>query len=185
MIRVQLTTLEGKNALKIKPALRVLFGCLRRRFCWFWHAGAVAGFACGRRRLIEQHKIAIDRLPERVTGRADYILVCSFEREECLVMIEERRPPLGWIMTTRALLRPSAKLVGVRILVAISAADRSAGKVSVSKSDPRVGRAVALRARNGAVRTDQWKLSLAVIELCKIMPVLCRVAGRAAERFAQ
>lgn len=80
-------------------------------------------------------------------------------------MVEERRPPLGWIMTTRALLRPSAKLVGVRILVAISAADRSAGKVSVSKSDPRVRWAVTLCALDSAMCTEQRKLRLAMIEL--------------------
>lgn len=50
--------------------------------------------ACCRRRLVEQHLVAIDKLLEYVACGASYILMTAFKRESRLFMVKQRRPPL-------------------------------------------------------------------------------------------
>lgn len=121
--------------------------------------------ASRRRRLVEQHERSVYLLLQRVAGRAGDIFMSSLQRERRLVVIEERRLPLVRIVTPGAIAGASAKLIGVRILMAVRASSGSLGEVDVRHGPFHRGRAVAVDAGHGTMRAHERKVCPGMIEL--------------------
>lgn len=132
----------------------------------------MAGFAGGRRRLIEENEIAPHHLLKRMARRACNVLMSPLERKEGFVVVEEGRPPLVRIVTTGAVRSSDAKLVSVRILVAIAAMRGRVRKVDILHRRSSRRTPMTFRARDSAMRAEQWKIRLAVIEFRKILPAI-------------
>src|ERR1039458_712657 len=97
----------------------------------FGNIDPVASLASHRCRLVEQHEFALHRLLENVAGCAGGILMATLEREFGFLVIEERGLPLVAVVATGAIAAACAELVGVRILVALTASRGSAGEPNV------------------------------------------------------
>jgi len=87
-----------------------------------------------------------------------------------LVVIEERRLPLVVVVASFAVAGAIAKLVGMRVFVASHACFLGFGKVNVDEIQLHVRRLVAVGAGHGAMRTEERKVSLGVVELGEIFP---------------
>lgn len=129
--------------------------------------------------LIKEDVFAVYRFDYLMTCRACNVLVSAFEREICGVVIKERRLPLIAVMTCRTVILPRAELIGVRILMAFVACFRRFSKANVHERTFKVWRLVAIRARYGAVRAYERKLSGAMVEPREFVPVLCVMADLA------
>ena len=138
-----------------------------------------AGFRC---RLIEEHQVAIHWFLQRVACRTSDVFVPSFQRESGLVMIKKRRLPFIAVVACCAIVGPGAELVGVRILMAIAAIDGGFRKIHVPHCQFHRRRLVAVDAGRRAMRPQERKVCLCVIEPGQIFPLACRVARLAAHR---
>lgn len=105
-------------------------------------------------RFIEQDKVPIHRLLERMAGRAGYIFMAAFKRKCGLVVIEERGPPLMTIVTSCTVVAACAELVPMRICVAIPAIHRGFCEVDVPHVGFHVRWLVALCTVHRAMRTQ-------------------------------
>ena len=133
--------------------------------------------------LVKQHRISVYRPLRGVAGRAGDILVSAFEGECCLFMIEERWLPLVAVMATAAVVSAYAKLICMRILVALAASNGCRCEIDVDHRQFHVGRFVAVGAGRGAMRALQWELRLRVVEFRHVLPFLGGVAGLATQRL--
>ena len=96
-------------------------------------------------------------------------------------MVEQRGLPLGAIVTLRARRRGSfGKLLPVDIFVAVFAFGRRRLEIHINELRPQIRRLVAIDTRGGAMRAQQRKRRLGVIESRELLPRLGRVAGFAA-----
>lgn len=118
-----------------------------------------------RRGLVEQHKGSVHLLLQRVAGRAGDVFMSPLQRECCLVVIEKRRLPFIGVMAPGAIVCARAKLIGVRILVAIRASNRSLGELDVRHGPFHSGRAVTVDASHSAMGTDKRKVCRRMIKL--------------------
>ena len=134
--------------------------------------------------LVKQHQVAVHRFLERVAGRTGHILVAALERKRRLLVIEERWLPLVAVVATCAVVPTRAKLVRVRILVALAAGNRGRCELNVEHGKFHVRRLVAVGTSRGSMRAFERELRPSVVELRQILPFLGRVAGFAAQWLA-
>ena len=127
----------------------------------------MAGFAVFGRRFIEQNLFPIDPLGQIMTLCAPRFLVGPLQRKRsALLVIEQRRFPLRAVVALHAT-RGSifSELLAVNILVAVFALRRCRLEVHIDQLGLHVRRLVAVDTGSGAVRPDQRKIRLGVIEL--------------------
>jgi hypothetical protein len=148
------------------------------------HSVGVASFASLRRRLVKQHIFAIHFALELMARTACDILVSTLQREFSLLVIKQRRLPLIGVVALRALERPFAELLGMRILVALIASYRRIGEVHMDHVPFHVGGLVAVDALHRPMRSIESKLRGRVIEPGHVVPVLGLVARLASHRLA-
>jgi hypothetical protein len=80
--------------------------------------------------------------------------MAAFEWEFCLVMVEERRPPFGYVVTLGALCGALTELVGMRVFVTIPAIDGGLREVDIPHGQFHIRWLVAIRAAHGTMRSD-------------------------------
>src|SRR5581483_1726755 len=100
-----------------------------------------------------------------MASRAGDVFMPSLQQKCCLVMIEKRRLPLIRIVATGAIVCASAKLIGMRVLVAVCAPHRSLGELDVRHGPFHSGRAVTVDASHSAMGTDKRKVCRRMIKL--------------------
>jgi len=123
---------------------------------------------------VEQHGLVGDYFGHLVTLRAAYVLVRTAQRERGpLVMVKERRLPLHAVVALRAArdIRLS-ELLAVDVLVAVFALAGRCLEVHVHQFGLKVGRLVAIDAGRRAVRSEQGKLRLRMVEAGEFLPRL-------------
>jgi len=120
-----------------------------------------------RRRLVEEHRPAVDLAHQLVAVRALHVGVYALQRERsAAVVIEERRlPPVAVVAICTCGPIILRELLAVRIVVALLALFRRGLEVDVNHGPFEIWRLVAIDARGGAMRTQQRKTCLRVIEL--------------------
>ena len=129
----------------------------------------IAGCGC---RLVKEHQVAANGLPEGVASRAGDILMAALERECRLLVIEKRRLPLVAVVAGGAVAAARPKLVSVGVLVALAASDRSALELNVQQGEFHVRRLVAIDAGHGTMRALQREFRPLVVEFRQIFPFL-------------
>ncbi len=140
--------------------------------------------ARGGRGLVKQNISSIHRLLKSVTGGTSHILMSTLKWKDSLIVIEQRRPPFVGIVTRCAVIGARAKLIGVRVFVALAARHGGFFELNVHQGQLHVRRLVAVGAGNGAMRTYQGKPRARMIELDDVVPALGRMADLATKRFA-
>jgi hypothetical protein len=139
------------------------------------------GRGCG---FVEEDGISIHRSLHGVASRARNILVATFQRKRCLLVIEERRLPLVAVVASGALICIGAKLFCMRVLMAHAALLTGTMEVNMQHRKFHIRRLVALGAGHRPMRADKLEIGRRVIELCQVLPLLGGVTGLAPERFA-
>ena len=137
----------------------------------------MAGSACLRRRLIEQDFLTFDELNLLVALHSWDVLVRALQREHRLLVIEERRPPLGVVVALRAASHVSACELGrVWIFVAVFTLLRCMAEIHVLQCHFEVRWAMTFGAANRPVRAGQHELCRRMIERRDLRPRFRRVA---------
>lgn len=147
-------------------------------------AGAMTIGACLGRRLIEEHRVAVDNSLQSVARGASHILVPPLQGKSSLLVIEQRRLPFVWVMTFRALRAAGPELIRMRILVTITAIDRGFGEFHLAHRQFHLWRFMTVDTPHRAMRSRQREVGLCMIELCQIIPPLSRMARLTSESFA-
>jgi len=124
--------------------------------CWSW--------------LIEQHRVPIHWLAEGVAGRTGDFLVASLERKRSFLVVKQGGLPLVAVMAPCAVVGAGAELVSMGVLMALAAGSGSSNELNVPHGEFHVRRLMAVSAGDGAMRTDQGKIGLRVVELCEVAP---------------
>jgi len=88
---------------------------------FLWNVRAVAICAGRGTWLVEEHHFFTHRPLQRVAGRTGHVLMATFERKCGLLVIEERGLPLVAVVAASTLVGTRAKLIGVRVFVALDA----------------------------------------------------------------
>ena len=122
-----------------------------------------AFFRCG---LIEEGRLARDYLGELVTLAAlDALMRAPKRKLRMEFVIKERRLPLRAAVAFCATGNVGfGKLFSVNIRVALLALGRRGLEVHICQSGLQVRGLMTVDARRSAMRTDQWKVGLRVIE---------------------
>src|SRR5215475_6804644 len=102
---------------------------------------------------VKQHLLGINLAEILVAGAARHLLVCAFQRERGLFVIERRRLPLGRVVALLAArIGPVAReLARVHILMAALAVLRRGVERDVTQAGLEIGRLVAIDASYGPV----------------------------------
>lgn len=135
-------------------------------------------------RFIEENEVVVHRLPERMAGRARHILMAALQRKRRLLMVEQRGLPFVAVVAGLATVGARAKLVHVRIFVALAAGRGSTLELHMPHGQFHVRGLVAIGTNHGSMRAHERKACLRVVELRQIFPFLRRVAGLATKRLA-
>jgi len=104
----------------------------------------MAGSTRGRRRLIEKYRLTFHLSLVRMTRGARNILVSTFQREDRLLMVKERRPPFLRVVAGRAIIHLLPELVAMRILVTIRTTRRGLCKLHMHHRLFQVGWAMTI-----------------------------------------
>lgn len=108
--------------------------------------------------------------------RARNVLVSALQREDRLLVIEQRWPPLRRVVARRAPRRSRlGKLSAMRISMAVLALFRRLAEINVLQRKFHVRRTVTIRAPRRPVRPRQHELSCRMIECGYIRPFFRRV----------
>lgn len=145
----------------------------------------MAVFAVLWRWLVEQYLFAVDVPEELVAVSTAHVLMGTGQGElGPPLVVEQRRFPLGGIVTVRAGGNPFGlgELAGVDVGMAVLTLGGSFGKVGFDQLGAQVRRLVAIDASHGFVGTGEGELRPVVIEASHVFPVLGGVAGLAADR---
>lgn len=118
----------------------------------------MASLASNGSRLVEKYEIVSHGFLEGVARRAGYILMTALQGKRRFLVIEKRRLPLVAVVAGCAIVCAPAKLLGVRILMALTASGWSGCELNVGHGQLHVWRLVAIGARDGAMRTLKRKL---------------------------
>jgi len=154
----------------------------RCTLCRLWSGAAVASFAGCRGGFVEEHQVASYLFFERVARRTGDIFMAALERKPGLFMIEERWTPLGGVVAIGAAVGTRAELVGMRILVAITAIHGGFCEVHVAECQFHVRRFVALNTGGCTMGAEQGKVSFPMIERCSVLPIMRGVTCFASQR---
>jgi len=120
-----------------------------------------AGFGC---RFVKQNEVSVYELFERVTRGTGDILMAALERESCLLVIKKGWLPFVAVMAGSAIAALRLELVGMRILMAFAALCRGTGELNMQHRQLHVWRLVAIDARHRAVRSQERKLCVLMVE---------------------
>ena len=138
---------------------------------------SVAGRARGRRGLVKQNRLSIDRLPIGMARGAGNVLVRAFQRERSLLVVNQRRLPLVAVVARRTVLATRAKLVGMRVLVTFAALRKSPCERHMHHISLQIRRPVTIDASHRAMRANQWEFRASMVETRHILPFPRRVTG--------
>lgn len=131
------------------------------------------------RRLVEKHLLAFDQPNLLVATSTTDVLVQTLQgKGRPLVMIEQRRLPLGTVVTlnTRRNAVPG-ELPAMNLLMTALALGGRRSEVGGYELGLQVGRLMAIDASRSFVRSDQGKRRLRVVEPREFFPGFCGVAS--------
>ena len=119
-----------------------------------------------RRRLVEQNRFALHHPCQLVTAGAAHVLVRAPQCERStLVVIKQRRLPFHAVVTLGAARNSGlCELVRMHVLMAVLTLHGSSFEIDIQQVRFKIWRLVAVDARRSAVRTQQRKFRLRVIE---------------------
>lgn len=134
------------------------------------------------RRLVEQNRLPLHHPGQFVTAGAAHVLVRAPQCEgSSLVVIKQRRLPFHAVVTLDATRDISfCELLPMHVLVAVLTLGRSSFEIDIQQVGFKIWRLVAVDARGSAMRPQQRKFRLRVIETRQFPPTLGGVAGLAA-----
>ena len=139
----------------------------------------MTGGAILRRRLVEQNRLRRHHLRQFVAlGTAD-ILMSTAQREcSSLLVVEKRRLPLHAVVALGTARNVGyGELFPVDVFMAVLTLGRGRLEVNVDQLGFKIRRFVTVHARRRAVRSQQYKLRLGVVEAGKLFPCLRVVTG--------